>query len=77
MNLHLSISSHAKIALGSALAAVGGLLMVLSPMVGWYSFPGPWDFLLGFATGLFAGTGSALAIKGLVERRRERQKEEF
>jgi hypothetical protein len=74
MNPHLSISSHAKIALGSALATVSGLLMVLSPIVGWYSFPSPWNFVLGFATGLFAGTGSALAIKGLVERRREHQK---
>jgi len=72
MNPRLSTSSHAKIALGAALATVGGLLMVLSPMVGWYSFPGPWDFLLGFTTGLLAGMGSAIGIAGLIERRRER-----
>jgi putative Mn2+ efflux pump MntP len=76
MNIPLNISSHAKIAVGSALAAVGGLLMVLSPIVGWYSFPRPWDFLLGFTTGLLAGVGAAMAIGGLVERRRERQEEE-
>jgi hypothetical protein len=74
MNPHLTIGSHAKMALGAALTTVSGLLMVLSLIVGWYSFPSPWNFVLGFAAGLFAGTGSALAIKGLVERRRERQK---
>jgi putative Mn2+ efflux pump MntP len=75
MNTPLNISSHTKIAFGSVLAAVGGLLMALSPIVGWYSFPRPWDFLLGFATGLLAGAGAVMTIGGLVERRRERQKD--
>jgi len=47
--------------------------MILSPLVGLYSFPHPWDSLLGFVTGLLAGLGSALAIGGLIEHRRERQ----
>jgi glucose uptake protein GlcU len=72
MNTHLNISSHNKIALGSALATIGALLMVLAPLLGWYSFPSPWAFLLGFVTGLLAGVGSAMAIKGLAERRHER-----
>jgi hypothetical protein len=71
MSNHLTISSHTKIAVGSALAATGGVLMVLAPLVGWYSLPGPWDFLLGFVTGLLAGLGATLAIAGLVERKHE------
>ena len=72
MRSYLSISSHAKMAFGSALVTLGGLLMLLPPIVGRYSFPSPWDFLLGFTTGLLAGMGSALTVGGLIERRRER-----
>ncbi len=68
----MSISSQAKMALGSALASVGALLIILSPLAGFYSFPHPWDSLLGFVSGLLAGLGTALAIGGLFERRRER-----
>jgi len=71
MNTRSSASSQAKMALGSALASSGALLMVLALLLGWTSLPGPWDFLLGFATGLAAGLGTALALKGLIERRRE------
>jgi len=59
-------------ALGSALASIGGLLIILSPLLGFYSIPHPWASLLGFVTGLLAGVGTALAIGGLIERRRER-----
>lgn len=69
---HTSFSSHAKMALGSALASIGGLLIILSPLLGFYSIPHPWASLLGFVTGLLAGVGTALAIGGLIERRRER-----
>jgi hypothetical protein len=65
-------SSQAKTALGSALAAIGGLIIVLSSILGWHSIPRPWGFLLGFAAGLLTGIGIALAIGGLVEHRRER-----
>ena len=68
---HTRFSSRVKMALGSALASVGALLIILSPFVGFYSFPHPWASLLGFVTGLFAGAGAALTIGGLIERRRE------
>ena len=71
MNTRLNMSSEAKMALGSALTTIGALLMVLALHLGWHSIPGPWDLLLGFVTGLAAGMGPALAIKGLIERRRE------
>jgi hypothetical protein len=58
-------------ALGSALASIGALLTVLALLLGWTCVPGPWDLLLGFATGLVAGMGAALALKGLIERRHE------
>jgi len=69
MSTPLTISSHTKMAVGSVLAATGGLLLVLAPLLGWYSLPGPWDFLLGFVTGLLAGLGATLVIAGLVERK--------
>jgi hypothetical protein len=72
MTALLNIGSGAKVALGSALASIGGLLLVLSPMVGWYPIPAPWEFSLGFATGLFAQLGAFLMLGGLVDSRRER-----
>lgn len=66
------MSSQTKIGLGSALATIGGLVIVLSPLLGWYSDPRPWVFPLGFVAGLVAGIGTALAVGGLIERRRER-----
>lgn len=72
MKALLQIGSGAKLALGAALASVGGLLLVLSPVVGWYPLPGPWEFPVGFSTGLFAGLGAVLAIVGLVDSRRKR-----
>jgi len=59
-----------KIGLGSALAAGGALVMVLSSLLGWYSNPAPWVFPLAFAAGVVAGVGATLGVSGLVERRR-------
>jgi hypothetical protein len=70
MNTHPSTGSQTKLGLGSALAIIGALLIVLAPLMGWTSLPWPWDFALGFTTGLLAGMGTALAIGGLIERRR-------
>ena len=70
MNGHLGISLETQLALGSALAVIGALLIVLLPLLGWTSLPGAWDFPLGFASGLLAGIGTAVTVIGLIERRR-------
>jgi len=58
-----------KLGVGSALAAIGGLGIVLIPVLGWSPVGSPWDFILGFLFGVSAGAGAALAIAGLLERR--------
>jgi len=65
-----SMSTQAKIALGSVFAALGALAIVLSLLLGWTAAPSPWDLLLGFVVGVITGFGATLAIAGLIERRR-------
>jgi hypothetical protein len=55
-----------KLALGSALAAVGGTIIILSFLLGWNESPRPWSFLIGFCGGLSGGAGASLAACGLV-----------
>jgi hypothetical protein len=69
----MNLSTQTKIALGSVLAVVGALGMVLSLLLGWSEAPGPWAFLLAFVVGVLAGAGATLAVAGLIERRRGRQ----
>jgi predicted ABC-type sugar transport system permease subunit len=66
----MNMSTQTKIALGSVLATVGALGMVLSLLLGWSAVPRPWDFLLGFVTGVVTGLGATLSVAGLIERRR-------
>ncbi len=66
----MNISTQTKIALGSVLATVGALGMVLSLLLGWSAAPRPWGFLLGFVVGVIAGLGATLSVSGLIERRR-------
>jgi CDP-diglyceride synthetase len=68
----MSQRSQVKTALGSVLAAAGSLVIVLSLILGWYSNPSPWVLTLGFVVGVIAGIGTALALGGLIEIRRER-----
>lgn len=68
----VEMSAHAKMALGSTLATVASLGIVLSLLLGWYETAGPWAFLLGFVNGLLAGLGATLAVAGLIEHRRGR-----
>ncbi len=65
----MSLNSQTKTALGSALAAVAALCMVLSPLLGWSAAPRPWGFLLGFVFGVLAGLGVTLTVSGMIERR--------
>jgi hypothetical protein len=62
-----------KLALGAALAALGGAGIQLSLLLGWTSLPRPWSFVAGLAVGIMAGLGVVLAVVGLFEcgRRRE------
>jgi predicted ABC-type sugar transport system permease subunit len=66
----MNISTQTKIALGSVLATVGALGMVLSLLLEWSAAPRPWGFLLGFFVGVLAGLGATLSVSGLIERRR-------
>ena len=58
-----------KLAIGSCLATVGGLGVVLFPLMGWTEVGSPWGFILGFVFGMSVGVGGALSIWGLLERR--------
>jgi hypothetical protein len=64
-------SPESKLGLGAVLAVVGGLGVVLGATVGATELPTPWSFVVGFVVGIVAGLGVALALVGLVERRRE------
>jgi predicted ABC-type sugar transport system permease subunit len=66
----MSISTQAKISIGSVLASVGALGIVLSLLLEWTAAPRPWGFLLGFVVGVLSGLGVTLAVSGLIERRR-------
>ncbi len=66
----MSMSTQTKLALGAVLATLGALSIVLSLLLGWSEAPGPWDFLLGFVTGVVTGLGATLSVAGLIERRR-------
>lgn len=61
-----SLSAVQRLALGSALATIGGSVIVLSLVLGWTELPRPWSFLLGFTGGITGGAGAAIAICGLV-----------
>jgi hypothetical protein len=66
------MTSGNKLGLGSLLAIIGSLGIILGPGVGAASLPGPWSFIAGFVAGLAGGLGAALVIFGLLERRRGR-----
>jgi len=68
----MNLSAQTKIALGSVLAIIGALGIVLPLLLGWLEAPGPWAFLLAFVVGVLAGAGATLAVAGLIERRRDR-----
>lgn len=63
-----------KMGLGSVLAIIGGLGMIIVPGLGLTS-PDLTvrDFIIGFAVGLTCGVGAALALTGMLEMRRDRR----
>jgi len=54
-----------KLGIGACLCAIGGLGIVLGPALGLTDLGRPWSFLVGFATGVIAGLGTALSVVGL------------
>ena len=66
----MKLSTQTKLGLGSALACIGALGIVLSFLLGWTAAPRPWGFLLGFLVGVLAGLGATMAISGLIDLRR-------
>jgi len=63
----MSMSTQTKIGLGSAMASLAALAMVLALLLGWSAAPRPWGFILGFVVGLLAGLGATLALSGLID----------
>lgn len=55
---------------GLILAILGGLGMILAPMVGATELQRPWSFLAGFGVGVISGLGVTLVIYGLIGRGR-------
>ena len=58
-----------KLGIGAALATLGGLAIIVGPMLGAGSLGRPWAFLAGFVAGVAAGAGAVLAVAGLLARR--------
>ena len=58
--------------MGSLLATVGALGVILWALVDYPALPDPWGFVLGFIFGLLMGLGATLVVFGLIERRRGR-----
>ena len=68
--IQMYMNTQTKLGLGSAMATVAALGIVLSLLLVWSAAPRPWGFLLGFVFGVLAGLGVTLAVAGLIERRR-------
>ena len=63
------METNTKLAVGSALASLGGAGIVVGALLGAGQLGRPWSFLVGFVLGVATGIGSVLTISGLVERR--------
>lgn len=58
-----------KLGFGAALATLGGMAIVVGPLLGVGSLDRPWAFLAGVLAGVAAGSGAALSLAGLLARR--------
>ena len=63
------MKSEKKIGIGSLLAAIGSIGVILSFLMDSPDLGRPWNFLIGFALGIICGLGATLSIHGLIERR--------
>jgi hypothetical protein len=59
-----------KLGIGACLGVLGALGIIVGPALGLAELGRPWSFLVGFAFGLLAGTGTVLSLAGLSEWRR-------
>ncbi|MGD2249143.1 MAG: hypothetical protein PVF58_12120 [Candidatus Methanofastidiosia archaeon] len=57
-----------KKTIGAFLAAVGGLGIILSILLGPPDLGKPWDFLIGVDVGVITGLGAALSISSLLQK---------
>ena len=67
------MDTRTKLGLGSVLAILGALGMILAPTLGATALTRPWSFLAGFLVGVVCGLGVALTVAGLLEHRRQQQ----
>jgi F0F1-type ATP synthase assembly protein I len=68
----MAMETQTKLGVGSALACVGAVGIVVGGLLGAGQLGRPWAFLVGFVLGVAAGIGCVLAISGLAERRAAR-----
>jgi hypothetical protein len=66
------MKSGKKTSIGAFLAAVGGLGIILSILIGPPDLGKPWDFLIGVFVGVITGLGVSLSIYGLLQERVEK-----
>ena len=59
-----------RLSLGATLSLLGAMGMVLAPNLGLTLLGRPWSFLVGFLAGIAAGSGVALTLCGLLNKRR-------
>jgi len=58
-----------KLAIGSMLATIGACGIFFVPLLGGSQIESLWDYILGFFLGLSAGSGVAIAIYALIQKR--------
>jgi hypothetical protein len=65
-----TMGTNKKLGIGSFLAVLGGIGFILAPTLGATQLERPWSFIAGFVVGIVGGTGVALSIFGLLEKKR-------
>jgi hypothetical protein len=63
------MDNNQKLAVGIMLATIGAFGIIVFPLLGWSQIESPWDFIVGFFFGLAAGSGVAIALYALIQKR--------